>query len=424
MQVLHRHGPCSESSQEQAEAAAPSLTEVLSHDQSRVESIQARVTPDYDINRVGKKSRYRDRKANLPVQPGRSLGSGNYIVRVGLGTPSKTLSLIFDTGSDLTWTQCEPCARSCYQQQDPIFNPSSSRSYSNVSCSSSQCNQLSAATGNSPGCSTSTCIYGIQYGDQSFSVGFLSKERLTITATEVFSNFYFGCGQNNQGLFGSTSGLLGLGRDPLSIVSQTAGKYGKYFSYCLPSTSSSTGHLSLGKAGASSKVQFTPFVSKTGSSGSFYFVDIIGISVGGRPLSIGKAVFQSAGGTIVDSGTVITRLPPAAYSAMSTTFQQQMKRYATAPAYSILDTCYDFSKYTNKNITIPTISFTFGGNVKVDLDASGILIAVTKTQACLAFAGNSDSSTVAIFGNTQQKTLEVVYDVAGEKLGFGAGGCK
>ncbi|KAI3468382.1 hypothetical protein Pfo_025045 [Paulownia fortunei] len=421
LEVFHRHGPCSQQSQDKA-TTTPSLSEVLSYDQSRVESIQARLAPNTNVNKIKdknpNKNKFKDKKANLPAQSGKSLGSGNYIVTVGLGTPKKTLSLLFDTGSDLTWTQCQPCARSCYQQQDPIFNPSSSSSYSNISCSSSQCSQLTSATGNNPGCTTTTCVYGIQYGDQSFSVGFFSKDTLTLTATDVFPNFLFGCGQNNQGLFGNTAGLLGLGRDPLSVVSQTAQKYGKYFSYCLPSTSSSTGHLTLGKSEASSSVKFTPFASSQGTS--FYFIDIISISVGGRQLSISQSVFQTAG-SIIDSGTVITRLPPAAYSAMSTEFKQQMQKYPSAPAYSILDTCYDFSKYTN--ITIPTISFTFSGNAKVDLDPSGILVAVSTTRACLAFLGNSDASNVGIFGNTQQKTFEVVYDVAGGKLGFGAGGC-
>lgn len=351
------------------------------------------------------------------MQPGSTLGSGNYLVSVGLGTPKKTLSLIFDTGSDLTWTQCQPCTRSCYKQQDPIFDPKSSTSYSNISCSSPTCSQLTSATGNNPGCNSGTCVYAIQYGDQSFSIGFLSKDTLTISS-DVFPNFQYGCGQDNRGLFGRTAGLIGLGRDPLSIVSQTASKYGKYFSYCLPSTSSSTGHLTLGKSGASANVKFTPFDSSQGDA--FYFISTLAISVGGSQLAIGQSVFQTAG-TIIDSGTVITRLPPAAYTALSAAFKQRMQKYPAAPAYSILDTCYDFSNYTT--VTVPIVSFTFGGGVKLDLSASGILVAVTSTQACLAFAGNGDASDVGIFGNTQQTSFEVVYDVAGGRLGFGSVGC-
>lgn len=424
LEVLHQHGPCSQRGQKDKATTAPSLSEVLSYDQSRVDNIHATINPNSNTNQIkdthaNSKNHLRDKKANLPVQSGRSLGSGNYIVTIGLGSPKKTLSLIFDTGSDLTWTQCQPCVRSCYQQQDPIFNPSTSSSYANVSCNSAQCSQLSSATGNTPGCATTTCVYGIQYGDQSFSVGFFSKDKLTITETEVFNDFLFGCGQNNQGLFGNTAGLLGLGRNPLSIVSQTAQQYGKYFSYCLPSTSSSTGHLTLGKNGVSNNVKFTPFATSQGTT--FYFIDILSVSIGGHQLPISQSVFRTAG-AIIDSGTVITRLPPGAYSTISSTFKKLMAKYPSAPAYSILDTCYDLSGYTT--ITIPYISFTFGGNVKVDLDPSGILVAVGKSRACLAFAGNNDASDVGIFGNTQQKTLEVVYDVAGGRLGFGPGGCR
>ena len=98
-----------------------------------------------------------------------------------------------------------------------------------------------------------------------------------------------------------------------------------------------------------------------------------------------------------------------------------MSQYPTAPAMSILDTCYDFSNY--ENITFPTISFSFNGDIDVEIDETGIFYASEVTQVCLAFAPNGDDSDVAIFGNVQQKTLEVVYDVAGGRVGFAPGGC-
>ncbi|KAK8505439.1 hypothetical protein V6N13_045876 [Hibiscus sabdariffa] len=64
------------------------------------------------------------------------------------------------------------------------------------------------ATGISPRCSSSTCIYGIQYGDASFSIGFFAKEKLTLISKDVFNNFLFGCGQYNEGLFRGLSKSL------------------------------------------------------------------------------------------------------------------------------------------------------------------------------------------------------------------------
>ena len=251
-------------------------------------------------------------------------------------------------------------------------------------------------------------------------MGFFGKEKLTLTSSDVFKNFLFGCGENNQGLFSGAAGLLGLGRHPLSLIQQTATKYNRVFSYCLPSTSSATGHLTFGKtASSSSAIKFTP-LSKLTEKTSFYGLNTLGITVDGKKLSIATSVFSNAG-TIIDSGTVITRLPQDAYSALKAAFKAKMKSYPLTSGFSLLDTCYDLSKY--KTVSIPNISFLFSGNVKVDLDVSGILFAQKISQVCLAFAGNNDNDSVGIFVNVQQRRLEVVYDLAGGRVGFGPAGC-
>ncbi|XP_028768624.1 aspartyl protease family protein At5g10770 [Neltuma alba] len=419
LQVVHRHGPCHTSS---SSFTIPH-SEILKHDQARVRSIHAKLSKinnHHDEAQEAAKSYEGMGQAKLPAKSGSLLGTGNYFVTVGLGRPRRELSLIFDTGSDLTWTQCKPCARSCYSQKEPIFDPSQSSSYSNISCSSSQCSQLSAATGTDPGCSKSTgaCIYGIQYGDSSFSVGYFAKETVTISPTDVVDNFLFGCGQNNEGLFGSTAGLLGLGRNPISFVEQTAQKYNKIFSYCIPSRSSTVGYLSFGGGHSSGNVKFTPLSSISRGS-SFYGLDFTGITLAGVKLPIAASTFSP--GTIIDSGTVITRLPPAAYGPLRDAFRKAMSKYPKADPVSILDTCYDLSKY--KTFVVPKITLSFGGGVNVELDATGILYGVKETQVCLAFSPNKDSSSVTILGNVQQKTLEVVYDVGAGKIGFRPGGC-
>ncbi|KAL2322709.1 hypothetical protein Fmac_027088 [Flemingia macrophylla] len=422
LEVVHKHGPCSQPDAHNGKAnkATTTHSDILDLDKERVKYIHSRVSKELgQAQDIGVKELD---SATLPAKSGSLIGSGNYFVVVGLGTPKRELSLIFDTGSDLTWTQCLPCAKSCYDQQDPIFDPSKSVSYSNITCTSSQCTQLTSATGNTPGCSASTkaCIYGIQYGDQSFSVGYFSRERLTITANNVVDNFLFGCGQNNQGLFGGSAGLIGLGRHPISVVQQTASKYGKIFSYCLPSTTSSVGHLTFGGAAVGGSLKYTPF-STISRSSSFYGLDITAIAVGGSRLPVSSSTF-SAGGAIIDSGTVITRLPPTAYSALRSAFRKGMAKYPVASQLSILDTCYDLSGY--KVFTIPKIAFSFAADVTLDLPAAGILYVASAKQVCLAFAANGDDSDVTIFGNVQQRTVEVVYDLGAGKIGFGADACK
>ncbi|KAJ4978667.1 hypothetical protein NE237_009447 [Protea cynaroides] len=407
-QVTHKHGPCSPL--KNGKAKIPSLRQILIDDQTRVKSINSKIS---------NKDQVTDSTVKLPANSGSSLGTENFIVKLGFGTPKQDFVLVFDTGSDLTWIQCQPCSGACYSQQDPIFDPSTSSTYSNISCNSATCAQLKSATGNTQSCRT-TCIYQITYGDSSYSAGYFATDTLTLSSSDVFPNFEFGCGQNNQGLWGSEDGLLGLGRDQISMVSQTAQKYGKLFSYCLPSKSSSTGFLAFGsEAVASSSAQYTPLLTESNNP-SFYFLTMTGISVGGQNLSISPSVFTTSG-TIIDSGTVITRLPPAAYSKLRSAFRQAMTKYTLAPPYSILDTCYNLSGYTN--VSVPTIVLYFGGGTDLNVDQSGILVQASSTKYCLAFAGNSAATDVGILGNKQQQTFEVVYNVEGGKLGFGAGAC-
>ncbi|KAL6137886.1 hypothetical protein ACLB2K_063175 [Fragaria x ananassa] len=414
LELVHKHGPCSHLPQHKA--TATNHTQILEQDQARVNSINSRISKKLN----GNDDLGQSEATTLPSRWATSRGAGNYIVTVGLGTPNKPLSLEFDTGSFLTWTQCQPCVSHCYPQNDPIFDPAASTSYSKISCNSAECAQLRRSQ-----CSpaANTCLYQVIYGDESYTIGFFSKDKLTLTPDAVFDGFLFGCGQENEGFHDGSAGLLGLSRDKYSIVEQTAEKYGRSFSYCLPQTASSTGYLTFGSPTVASNAAIKYTRLTTLSSGSTYYgLNLVGINVKGQKLSIPASVFSSPG-TIIDSGTVISRLPPTAFSALRDAFQAAMKSYPSVPGDGFLDTCYDLSGYPT--VTYPKIEFVFGDGVTLTLDATGIIYLLdgTMKQVCLAFVGNDDADELTIFGNTQQKNMEVLYDVAGERVGFAPGGC-
>ncbi|CAN6451458.1 unnamed protein product [Victoria cruziana] len=419
LKVVDRHGPCFPFAGKQGTAANGTLlavTEVIKHDQSRIQWINSRASSSSSHDKRLQDPFQTDAAIDLPARAGAPLGTANFLVTVGLGTPKQDFNVAFDTGSDLTWVQCEPCT-SCYEQQGPKFNPSTSSTYRKVSCTAPECAQAKLESGLNQ-CSASSCLYGILYGDKSMTIGQLSKDKLTLSGSDVVNGFTFGCGKKNQGLFGMVGGLLGLGRTKLSVVSQAMNKYGGVFSYCLP-TSNNVGHLTFGPDRSSySQAKFTPLLPHD----KFYYVPLTGISVGGRLLPVSSSVFGNKG-TVLDSGTVITRLPPAAYGALRSAFRAFMaqQNYPLTLPISILDTCYDLSSYTL--VQVPKIVLHFRRGSDLDLDVRNIVIASSLSQVCLAFAGNAEAEDVGIIGNWQQKTTLVVHDIPSSKIGFVQGAC-
>ncbi|CAL5082023.1 unnamed protein product [Urochloa decumbens] len=353
-----------------------------------------------------------------------SLGTNNYVVTVGLGTPARHFTVEFDTGSDLSWVQCKPCHH-CYEQKDPLFDPSKSSTYSALPCGARECRDLGddlRRTCSSPG---DACRFEVSYADGSVTVGDLARDTLSLpTAAEpdAIPGFVFGCGHehDNTGSFGTEDGLIGLGRKSVSLSSQAASQYGRGFSYCLPSLSSGAGYLSLGGPGAPpANARFTPMVPNRDLP-SQYFVRLVGVRVAGETVKIPPASM------LVDSGTQLTILPDGTFAAVWSAFARLMgrHRYRRAPGLSFLDTCYNFTGHAA--VRVPAVALVFAGGATVDLDVSGVLVKLGSDEPdvwCLGFTSTGDDTPVGILGNTQQKTLAVVYDLANRRIGFGAKGC-
>ncbi|XP_073110633.1 aspartyl protease family protein At5g10770-like [Elaeis guineensis] len=170
---------------------------------------------------------------------------------------------------------------------------------------------------------------------------------------------------------------------------------------------SSNGYLTIAAGVQNSlDVKFTRMITESYLP-SFYSLELIGMSVGGKDLAIPSTAFTDVG-TIFDSGTTITWLPPAAYSALSSEFRQHMSKHSLVTPLGKLDTCYNFTGYNR--IRVPAIALQFSGGVMLNVDASGILLFASPLQGCLAFASN-DKDEFSIVGNMQQRTFDVVYAI-------------
>ncbi|RLN12116.1 hypothetical protein C2845_PM09G10800 [Panicum miliaceum] len=366
---------------------------VLRRDHHRVRSIYRRL--------AGPQSTM----TTIPARLGLPFHSLEYVVTIGIGTPPQNFTVLFDTGSDLTWVKCTPCAAgSCNAQEEPLFDPKNSTTYADIPCDAPEC-RIGGFQETSCGVNGS-CAY---------------------TAPPA-TGVVFGCSDNITTPFQNTgvAGLLGLGRGNSSILSQTwrTGDGDGVFSYCLPPRASSTGYLTFGAAPQPSNLTFTPL--KTAADplpSSVYVVNLSSISVNGAAVPVPAAAISAA--TVIDSGTVITHMPAAAYYPLRDEFRRHMGNYTMLPEGSAgrLDTCYDVTGHDV--LTVPPVAFEFGGGARIDVDASGILYvagASGAAVACLAFVP-TDSVDLMVIGNMQQRTYNVVFDVAGGRVGFAPNGC-
>lgn len=353
-----------------------------------------------------------------PVVSGVQQGSGEYFTRVGVGSPVRDQLVVLDTGSDIIWIQCEPCS-DCYSQSDPIFNPAASSTYNGLKCDASQCQKLDVS-----GCSRSgTCIYQVNYGDGSYTIGSFATDTITLGKTPV-QNIALGCGHDNEGLFVGAAGLLGLGGGSLSFPSQLPESDAKIFSYCLVDRdSSSSSTLQFGREAVPRGAVFAPLL-KNNRMDTFYYVSLSGISVGGNMLSIPQSVFQldtsGNGGIIVDSGTAVTRLQTKAYDAMRDAFVAGTKDLPSTSGVSLFDTCYDLSG--RDSVSVPTVAFHFPNGGSLSLPPKNYLVPVDSSGTfCFAFA--PVSSSLSIIGNIQQQGIRVSYDPANSLVGFAVNKC-
>ncbi|KAJ0247540.1 Eukaryotic aspartyl protease family protein [Hirschfeldia incana] len=382
----------------------------LHRDSARVKSLTARL--NLAINNIMHTTEQEEMEA--PLISGTTQGSGEYFTRVGIGNPAREVYMVLDTGSDVNWLQCAPCAE-CYHQTGPIFEPSSSSSYTTLSCESPQCKALQASE-----CRNATCLYQVSYGDGSFTVGDFATETFTIGSSSV-DNVAVGCGHSNQGLFVGAAGLLGLGGGLLALPSQLDATS---FSYCLVDRDSDSSSTVEFRSEIPPDAVVAPLL-RNHQLDTFYYVGLAGISVGGEMLEIPASAFEmdesGGGGVIIDSGTAVTRLQTVVYDSLRDAFARGTSDLERAEAgVAMFDTCYDLSSKTT--IEVPSVAFHFPGGNVLALPAKNYMIPVDSVGTfCLAFAPTASS--LAIIGNVQQQGTRVGFDLANSLIGFSTNKC-
>lgn len=399
LRIIHAFGPCSPL---RPAAPFPSWADFLT-DQTERDTTRLLFLNSLATTGTG--------KSFVPVASGKQLLQiPNYIVRGRLGTPAQNLLLAFDTSNDASWMPCTGCT-GCPAGLT-WFNPTTSTSYRPVPCGSPQCSQAP-----SPTCypRANSCSFNFSYAASSFEAG-LGQDSLSL-ASDTVSSYTFGCLQKVVGNSLPPQGLLGLGRGPLSFLTQSKSIYGSTFSYCLPSFKSLnfSGTLRLGTYGQPKRIKSTPLLLNPHRP-SLYYINMTGIKVGRRTVAIPPSSLAfdttTGAGTIIDSGTMFTQLVRPAYEAMRLEFRRQVN----APYTSLggFDTCY------NGPVRYPAITLLFDG-MQVTLPEDNVIIHSTAgTISCLAMAAAPEglNAVLNVIANMQQQNHRIFFDVPNSRVGF------
>jgi hypothetical protein len=168
--------------------------------------------------------------------------SSTYLYSYQVGTPPQSVTGVLDISSELVWTQCDLCA-TCggVTPATPFYDSKLSTTMAVVQCTSDTCQNFAAQN---CGADVSRCGYNIYMysrggageANRPNTTGYLATESFTFGATRV-DDVVFGCGGlDSKGDLGGASGVIGLGRGPLSLVSHLG-----RFSYYFPHSHNSSG---------------------------------------------------------------------------------------------------------------------------------------------------------------------------------------
>ncbi|WVZ81401.1 hypothetical protein U9M48_028781 [Paspalum notatum var. saurae] len=355
-------------------------------------------------------------------------GLYDYTIIAGYGTPAQQLPFYLDiVGTSSLW--CKPCFRGTSGAVPPCdlaFDPSRSSSFRTVPCGSPDCTTES--------CSTGPCTYTNRNSTFVFINGTVVTDTLTLsssTSTATFENFLVTCINLDNLYSGGDDVAMGLGTIALgpsshslanrALLSSPPGTAA--FSYCLPEDTDTHGFLTiaptLSEYSSIAGVKYIPLLSNPAWP-YFYFVDLVAVTINGKDLPLPPAEF-GGNGTVIDVQSAFTYLNPSIYTALRDEFKKAMAQYQPAPAFSDLDTCYNFTGV--QTIYLPDITLKFGNGETMDLDDRQFMyffrdhLDDSFPFGCLAFAA-ADGLPWNLLGSQVQRTKEIVYDLRGGKVAF------
>ncbi|OAY60984.1 aspartic proteinase Asp1 isoform X2 [Manihot esculenta] len=352
--------------------------------------------------------------------------AGYYNVTLNIGQPSKPYFLDIDTGSDLTWLQCDAPCRRCTEAPHPLYKPSNNL----VTCKDPLCASLQPP-GDHQCQDTEQCDYVVEYADGGSSLGVLVKDVFLLNFTNgkrLNPLLAFGCGYDQ--LPGRShhplDGILGLGRGISSIPSQLSsqGLVQNVIGHCLSGRGG--GFLFFGEdTYDSSRITWTPMSSDLCKYYSPGFAELLfdGKSTGIRNLR-----------TVFDSGSSYTYLNSQAYQGLLFSLKKELSGMPLVEtADQTLPLCWKGKKPfksiqdVKKFFKTFTLSFRSNGKTKTKFDFTpeAYLIISSKGNACLGILNGSEVGLrdLNVIGDISMQDRLVIYNNEKQVIGWASANC-
>lgn len=356
---------------------------------------------------------------------------GLFYVAINIGNPPKPYYLDIDTGSDLTWLQCDAPCVSCSPGPHPFYRPKKNKL---VQCVDPLCTSIRTLNSGQCDLPSEQCDYEIAYADEGSSQGVLVKDVFILpfaNGSLLKTHLAFGCGYNQQSSSvnspSPTDGVLGLGRGKPSIVSQLGD---------LGLTRNVVGHCFSGQGGGYlffgdgvvpfSSVTWTPMsrdplLTHYSPGPVNLFFDKQPLGVRGLPV-------------IFDSGSSYTYFASQAYKAFISAVKKDLpgKQLKEAPEDGTLPLCWKgtekFKSILDVKKFFKTLYLVFanGKRAQLEIAPAGYLIITQNGNVCLGILNGTEIGlgNRNLIGDISMQDLMVIYDNEQQQIGWVPADCK
>ncbi|OIV96663.1 hypothetical protein TanjilG_09205 [Lupinus angustifolius] len=347
---------------------------------------------------------------------------GHYNVSLNIGDTQKSFELDFDTGSYLTWIECEAPCVNCKMPIDKRYKPHKNI----VSCADPLCAPVQPPNFKcvKP---NDQCDYFIQYADKDSSVGVLVQDNINLKFTNNVvkkTSMVFGCGYDQMFKTEYASGILGLGNGKSSILSQlhNLGLIANVMGHCLREKE---GFIFLGdKFNSAPGIVWAKMLR---SSLEYpYTIGPANILFNEKPTSITGLEL------IFDTGSTYTYLDDKVYQAVLDLVTNDLPKTLTKTTRDeSLPICWKGPQLFKslgdvRNFFKPlALIFTSSKNVQLQLPPESYLIVNKEGNVCLGILKSSENGlrNFNVIGDISFQDKLIVYDNEKKRIGWVAGKC-